>query len=365
MKEEIGKPRILESHEIYEAIDLQTNTWQAPGGLLVIERDYGNSLPYIERFVKEIGESDAAGFLRVNEQFGLVSFRALPLGRKYFCWMNSFIAIYSPDYAYSEHVEVFFRACIHLGLEGEISRQPQDLTALPNTYAADLFNDLVYLIRAEVHSERFRRKVAAREANSKRNYLSCVKYVDALFELHSRLLVLRVDFSYTAVHGPHLTVEEVQKDLARYLASMRSNQLFKTVAGYIWKLEYTPRKGLHLHLIFFLNGAQSIKDAWIADRFGQHWQEMVESGEGLYHNCNVNKQTYARLGIGMISHDNVEKRCVLHDVVIAYLAKKDQYLMLKVTKKARTMGRGEMPQGRAGAMLGRPRRVMQLQGTAP
>ena len=81
--------------------------------------------------------------------------------------------------------------------------------------------------------------------------------------------------------------------------------LFANLKGYIWKLEWGPGKGIHYHLIFFFDGSQVLKDAYLAQQIGKYWTEVITKGSGLYWNCNASKDQYRELGIGVIRADDL------------------------------------------------------------
>jgi hypothetical protein len=89
-------------------------------------------------------------------------------------------------------------------------------------------------------------------------------------------------------------------------------------------------------------------------------------GRGGYWNCNAEKSRYKRLGIGMIEHDDQQKREVLLRDVISYLAKTDQQLRSSklssdqndqdaAKDQLRLFVTGQIPQKRVGK-AGRKRR---------
>lgn len=175
-------------------------------------------------------------------------------------------------------------------------------------------------------------------------------------ERYSKLLVLRVDFGYSKDHCQSVTFEQVQADLKRYMDRVRAHKgIFKDCVGYIRKIEHSEGKGLHVHCIFFLNGA-NVGDAigW-ARKYGDAWQDSLPAGKGLYFSCNAKQREYLYPGIGRIDYDNYEKRLNFQYKALAYVLKKEQYLMSKKLRRGRTLARGEMPTERNGPRLGRPR----------
>ena len=81
------------------------------------------------------------------------------------------------------------------------------------------------------------------------------------------MLVLRIDFEYDKEIAKSVTIKQAKKDRDRYLNNMRNNELFKTVVGYIWKLEDGEQRGLHYQIIFCLDGSHSHKDSYRAEEY--------------------------------------------------------------------------------------------------
>lgn len=85
-------------------------------------------------------------------------------------------------------------------------------------------------------------------------------------------MVLRIDFGYIAEEREKITQEQARKDLERFLNNQRGNSLFKYMVGYIWKLEFGARKGLHFHFIIIFNGANVQKDVYVAWKVSEYWK---------------------------------------------------------------------------------------------
>jgi len=211
-------------------------------------------------------------------------------------------------------------------------------------------NSIVEEARSEAASDGFKKSIDSYNRASNKNYKALVGYVESLFECYSRMLVLRVDFGY-AKENSRVGLDVVTEDLNRFLENRRSNGLFERMVGYVWKLEYTRKKGFHYHMVFFFNGAHVREDVVIAKMIGEYWRDVVTKGRGIYYNCNADKGHYKRCGIGMMKHDDVEMREGLHDA-LRYITKSDAYMKLQVGK--RCLGRGERPKEKD--TRGRPRK---------
>lgn len=178
---------------------------------------------------------------------------------------------------------------------------------------------------------------------------STKEYVDALSQKHSKLNIIRVDLSYDKPHSQTTTLEEANNDFNHMLNNARSKpSIFKHKVGYVSKREYTEDKGIHLHAMFIFDGQKVQKDAFKADQIGKYWEEITE-GKGSYHNCHRNK--YDRNGIGILEHNDSDKRKILYDDVIPYFCKEEQDIeAMKNNPKDRAFTRGTLPkkEGRKG-----------------
>ena len=219
-------------------------------------------------------------------------------------------------------------------------------------------NAFVTGIREECASAPFKLRLRRFQYGVSKNRKSLLAYVDHLFDRTARLLVIRLDLSYTSAVSPSqggdqaVDFQQARDDRNRFLRSMRSNPLFEGLVGYGWKLEYGLEKGFHFHCLFFFNGAERQQDVWLAEAIGEHWKDTV-GGNGLYWNCNARKEDYRRLGIGLIDHWDYEKRLNLQQP-IDYLTKPDLHLKLVAPNSQRTFGKGEIRTSEGGRK-GRPR----------
>jgi len=179
---------------------------------------------------------------------------------------------------------------------------------------------------------------------------SSKKYVDALQENCSKLNVIRLDLGYK--NNSDITLEEASKDLNRLLSNRRSKpSIFKHNVGYTCKKEYTEKKGMHIHAFFMFDGQKVQKSAFKADQIGKYWEESIAKEKGSYHNCHRNK--YEKNGIGMIDHNDSEKREYL-DGAMEYIFKDEQTIeTISDNKKDRAVTRGTMPKKKGN--IGRPR----------
>jgi hypothetical protein len=265
---------------------------------------------------------------------------------------------YKTLYQYEPYIEMAFNQIAkselsHTYLIPRSAVHTEDAKAI-----AHRLNKCVDDIRKEAKSKRFESALSSYRRSSNKNYKELNKYVDALFERYSRLLVLRVDLSYSKDHSK-TTQDQAKRDREHLLKNTRSNKLFNDMVGYIWKLEHGPEKGFHYHVMFFFDGSKVREDVTRAILIGRYWKEIITQGRGLYFNCNAGKHNYKSCGIGMVNHADDELREGLRKAVV-YLTKTDLYMKLQT--EGRSMGRMNNPSPKSSR--GRPRAVPTMRAAA-
>nr|WP_321241305.1 inovirus-type Gp2 protein [uncultured Tolumonas sp.] len=195
----------------------------------------------------------------------------------------------------------------------------------------------------------FRRKMSKALRRCERNTLSLRNYVDDLFDVHSRLLVVRVDFHYQPEFYEELTLKRVINDRKVFLENIK--QEFDELVGLCWKLEYAKQRGFHYHFIFFFDGNKARQDISLGRALGEHWVS-VTVNEGSYHNCNFADKDYPEKYLGMIHYsDDLKRRALRH---ADYLTKNDENILaILCNGRTRIFGRMESRSRRSAA--GRPR----------
>jgi len=183
---------------------------------------------------------------------------------------------------------------------------------------------------------------------------STKEYTDALQDKYSKLCAVRVDLGYIEPYNKSIMLDDANDDFNHMLSNRRSKpSIFKDQVGYMCLKEYTQDKGVHLHLVLLYDGNKVHKDAHMGDKIGEYWKKLTND-RGSYHNCNRNKYKYE--GIGMINHNDVEKRENFDKYVTSYLCKDDEeqdIASVKSNSKDRAFVRGIMPKKKNKS--GRPR----------
>lgn len=240
----------------------------------------------------------------------------------------------SHSFEYSPKVDLFFKC----GKEVALINMAFNLAIYANdrikqhNYITALFTSLVHSIRAGLGSAEFKRKEYDLDNKSSRNFHSAVNYVKCLFARNSRLLVLRIDFSYLQNYTKNIGLKAAKTDFTNFLNNVRGNKkLSSELEGYIWKIESGPLKGIHFHCLFFYGVTTTCHAEYWATQLGMCWRKTTEN-HGEYANKNASTTDFDERGyhgVGIISrHDkDQEKRDVLLNLIVRYLVSVDQYLM--------------------------------------
>jgi hypothetical protein len=326
---------------------------------IIITDTQAHPLGLIQAFVDMIRNNpDAVPFqIDYTSMRGMNISSSSPLS-DYFNHINRMMDSRDARLIYSPEVALFFDcgADCYWCYSGNMS--PMDLSP-DGISMAQKFNELVTMIRYGLIGALYKRAVRDREWNQIRDHGKAQDYVDALFACYARLLVIRIDLGYPYDPDLHANthLDVLQQDMRRFKRRMSVDPLFKEMAGYLFKLEYGVAKGHHLHCMFLFDGSKVQKDAFIAQQIGELWEKITGYRGGFY-NCNGKKDSYTYLGIGMINHNEIEKRNNLN-LALSYFFKAEQYLPYRYQENGRGYFRGSKPDC-SGKRLGRPRQISQL-----
>ncbi|ASN16113.1 hypothetical protein B7764_13300 [Pantoea ananatis] len=141
-----------------------------------------------------------------------------------------------------------------------------------------------------------------------------------LFERHSRLLMLRIDFSYLS--GSNLSTQADVYTLVGHITElMQRSTAISHMVGHAWVLEHTESHGYHIHAVFYLNG-QKRRKAWPAFELLREIWEKITKGEGLAFRCAP--QAYYKVqGERVTTYDDYSSRQDMQ-YILSYLSKTDQ-----------------------------------------
>lgn len=216
-------------------------------------------------------------------------------------------------------------------------------------------NESLRLFVMQAHSSDIKKEISNINRRELRNRPSLYKYIDEMFEHTSRLLVIRVDLYYH--YSARLTIGLVAKDRERYLKLVKDN--CRHLVGYNWKLEYGDEQSFHYHMLFMFDGSLAHGDVMLGEQLGRLWEDVVRCRDrgGYYHNCNRGKDSYEECYLGMIAHNDRQKRDAL--VHAEYLIKNDERIIaVQLDGAYRVFGHSKVPTRCSRA--GRPRRSSRL-----
>lgn len=146
------------------------------------------------------------------------------------------------------------------------------------------------------------------------------RHQDQLFERYSKLLMLRVDFSYLQDSDSH-GEGDIHSTVADITLLIQRSQDIKGLVGYAWVLEHTERHGFHIHAAFYLNG-QKHRRAWIVYETLRDTWKYVTWGEGHTHRCEPREEYRAR-GEWVTAYDDIKGRKSMQ-YILSYLSKQEQ-----------------------------------------
>lgn len=284
----------------------------------------------IERLVKAVEQHDIPAF-RFKDA-GLKHEQIIPTRLShYFDGIQQMTDLFDErcHYRYSEHLQAFWEACQHIGLERS-SEGPvcldEDGTGYLDHHCS--MNLLVVHIRQLTREQWYRRKKSDRRYQARDQESRITEYTDSVLDRYARTVVVRVNLYYHKASQARQRVEQVFDDLDRFVAERERNPIFKYETGYICAVEQGQDRGYHIHAAFFFNGAEVYKDIYKARQIGGLWR-LVTRGRGYFDSCNQDKDKYQdRLGIGVILRNDREIREHVR-YAMHYLVKDDQPLRLK------------------------------------
>lgn len=213
----------------------------------------------------------------------------------------------------------------------------------------DAIEEFLVELDMPLHQKRLRNL----KRSEARNSTSVHDYINKLFRLHSKLLVVRVDVHYGDEIKDTMTIEEAIDDRDAYLRAVKRR--YRNLLGYVWKLEYGVARGYHYHIAFIFNGNKVQGDISLGRKLGEEWKSLSREPR-TYYNCNADRKKYEEwgaYGIGMVHHDDLEKRHLLLHNALSYLLKFDEALLAVMHERFRSVGKMEVPHRRGKG--GRPR----------
>lgn len=226
--------------------------------------------------------------------------------------------------------------------------------------AVAALNKFVDALRKTINSKEFKDQRAAIQRRYNKNLQGLRAYFKAVFAAPgcSALIGIRIDLGYKSQYlreacGASVSYEGVQAH-RKAMAEHIKTYLGHACAGYVCKLEYGLLKEYHFHWLILVKKSHLRRDIIIAKALGEHWQNVITEGIGVYHNCNMQKNSYRDCCIGELQHDDPSVWKGL-DQVATYVTKPDYHLRKAGAPGDRTLWRGKTPKPRK-TTVGRKRR---------
>jgi hypothetical protein len=141
-----------------------------------------------------------------------------------------------------------------------------------------------------------------------------------LFARYSKLIMLRVDFSYQL--DSHSRDEgDIHSTVADMALLLQRSHGINGLVGHAWVLEYTEGHGMHIHASFYLNGQKHRKVWPVFEKLKDIWLEVTE-GEGVAFRC-APQDYYKVQGEYVTSYNDLQGRKSMQ-YILSYLSKQDQ-----------------------------------------
>ncbi|WP_373883462.1 inovirus-type Gp2 protein [Acinetobacter pittii] len=225
------------------------------------------------------------------------------------------------------------------------------------------------LFAARMESASIRKQLSNRASNRRRSKERCIQLIETLLNIHSRILVVRVDLGLIrdpaklqelAISPDFAQAEHdsefIQESFIRFYEASKHNQL-KHARGYILRIEYTPTKGFHGHLYYFFNANDHREDITWGQYIAKKWK-VATNNLGTAFICNMKKDEYRYRALGILEytdHEMLENLKATFD----YICKNDQYFAFTIGERIRSFRTSQIPKI-PDTKLGRPRKFEQL-----
>ncbi len=326
------------------------------------EHDHAEAVWNIDKMVEKITKTNETIFnLRKTNTRGLFEISRSLLGEKFLLSLKIDIKTIREHFNQSS-ISIFFNLFAS-ATESHKLRELMESTDPRNYEAAKTFakalNDCIHTIRSAARQPNFVFLMRKFQRRSDKNFKSLTQYFDNLFECHSKILIVRLDLGYrkadswTSTSNTPASYQIAKQHREVYLKKLNRNSLSEHLIGYTWRMEYGLLKGYHYHFVLMFNGHHVREDITLAKRCGQLWQDEATEGQGLYFNCNAQKNNYKNCGIGLI-HYTDESAIPGIKKIAEYITKPDYFIQLKPHNNDRTFGKG-ITKKKQKTKQGRPR----------
>lgn len=199
------------------------------------------------------------------------------------------------------------------------------------TEAVEGLRHFVRFVRRVCRSQAFKNLLHDHERKEEGNFRSGCDYITEQFELHSRLLVLRIDLYFRPDARGWGYGKEADKAVKNYLRALRLCRIVPGYLGFIIKRENGISRGMHYHLMVFLDGHLHRNANYLTQVMGEAWMKRVGVDRGSYFNCYANRHLYHYNGLGPAHVSDIEKLIGIR-VALWYMSKQDSVLKVDDSK---------------------------------
>ncbi|MCW0090577.1 inovirus Gp2 family protein [Burkholderia pseudomallei] len=298
--------------------------------------------------------------------------------------LPAFARLYNHQFGYSPDLRLFFE-CYRSHRISRLMTEPAE----GELERAEIANDFISTLRGEAKRTKLAYRLRQWMRNSTENRKKIRRYLRALFLIHARLVVVRIDLHLSkegmlsnglADDIYQRIVEQCEGSYRLYMNgvdldegfdadAMKSFQLMATEretflnairrkycadqVGYVWSMEFSASGHYHIHMCMFFNGStvDGKRHSWLAQELCDLWKKTTQRPGGYAFNCN--RMKYDKPACGIVEYHDGEKIGYLIKT-LDYLAKNSQLVRLK-SAKGKTFNTGAMPEVRPSRLAGRPR----------
>lgn len=354
--EEPALSRSLFDDPIYEGLVLNQAAYETKDGVIVISEEFDSLRSMIDQYVLDICWSTAPAWQPQVNAKGLTGLYLSRYSGLLQAFMERvFLDHHDPGYVPSPCSTLLHDAMDALHFQGTHTGKPQTMSGLLGWRNWELENSLIDQVRLKAQGRGFKRSTYELQRNCSRNYETGRAFLDAVFNVYSRVEVARIDLKYQKSFKAELTLSQVRKDFRSLWNGRSKNRRFKDLVGYMWSLEYTDLERFHYHLILLFNGSRVRDPYGRGVRVGERWIQTATSGRGAVHLCQESDFRYPYLG--RLDAVDAEKRECLLKRGVEYLTKCEQLLQIDL-ERVQTFGTSAFPRKTAAA--GRPRLPKEL-----
>jgi len=225
------------------------------------------------------------------------------------------------------------------------------LVGLPDHLVQDIadgLNGWVAAIRSKGRAPLFRAQVDNFRRGTYKAPKSFRAYLWKLLRRHPDLELVRIDLTYqkkfclpSVIVAPEMTYEVATQHRQALVKYLQKSSISRFVLGYAWKLSNALQRGFNLHLMLMMK--RSERHAFSAI-IGEAWCTRITKGQGIFFNCARLGAGYC--GSGIVLH-NITEIAQQIDNTVSFMTWPDRLVKLKVPKRGRTFGKGQIKGERA------------------